>query len=170
MIVWSKQHRIINDVSLSFQKTEKVHTKISHTIQQRDKQFLGSQKYQDQTDANFKFITLWSVFKNNTSKIDTLKLLSSYDKDDIKEIMKVKKKITLFQNTIQEDRSFMESKTQDKDSVFAFYKSDNISILYVFWYFQKNKDFNLSRIQKRQIQRINFLLEFFPSIKSYLSI
>ncbi len=169
MIVWSKQHRIINDVSLSFQKTEKVHTKISSIIQKRDMQFLGSQKYQNQTDANFKFITLWSVFKNNTSKIDTLKLLASYDKDDIKEIMEIKKKMMLFQNTFDEDERFMETKLPNKDTILGFYKSGDISILYVYWFFQQNIDNNLTRMQKRQVRRIDFLLEFFPSIKSYLT-
>lgn len=163
MLQFSQQHRIINDISLSFQKNEKIHTKISEKILERDIQFLKPKKYESYTEPNFKFIILWTVFKNLSSKIDTLKIVNSYDKEQIKEIMKEKEKIILYKNTFKQDKITMSTKLISKDLVFEMYNKNQISVLYVYWYFYHNTE-ELSRIQKKLIQKINFFMSFFPSI------
>lgn len=171
MLTFSAQHRIINDLALSFQKNEKIHTKISDTILNRDLQFLNPKKYQGYTESNFKFIVLWTVFRNNTNKIDTLKLVNSYDKDQIREIMKEKENILYYEKTIQRDIEAMNPVTKNTENVFNMYKKGKISLMFLYRYF--NKDFanlfaNLSRIQKRQLTRVNFFMSFFPKIEEIL--
>ncbi len=167
MLQYSKQHKIINDISLSFSKLEKVHTKISDKILIRDKQFYNTKKYQNFTESNFKFLVLWTVFKNNTNKIDALKLLSSYTQEDLKFVQKQKEKIIVYNNTIEKDFIFMKPKNKNYKTVLDFYKKQDISLLYVYNYFNKNV-LPLSRIETKKIERINFFMEFFPSIQKEL--
>lgn len=154
-------------MSLSFQKNQKIHTKISDKILTRDVQFLNPKKYESYTEGNFKFITLWTVFKNNTGKIDTLKLINSYMKEDLDDIMLEKNKILLYKNTFSNDEKFMQTKIVDKDFILKSYQKGDISCLYVWWYFH-NHNHEQTRIQKRQIDRINFFMTFFGKIQEYL--
>jgi len=167
MLQFSYQHRIVSDLSLSFQKNIKVHTKISEKIQTRDRVFLKPKKYETYTEMNFKFIVLLTVFKHKCSKINTLKIINSYDKEDIKEIMKHKEKIVLYKNTLDKDETFMLSKIKSKENILNFYNKDEISLLYIFKYFSKNTQ-ELSRIEKKTIQNINLFISFFPKIEQEL--
>ena len=167
MLQFSYQHRIVSDLSLTFQKNTKVHTKISEKTQLRDRVFLKPTKYEAYTEMNFKFIVLWTVFKNKSSKIDTLKIINSYDKDQIKEIMKRKEDIVLYKNTLNKDEIFMSVKCKSKENVLNFYNKDEISLLYVFKYFSKNTQ-ELTRIEKKTIENINLFMSFFPKIEQEL--
>ena len=169
MLRFSQQHKIINDLSLSFQQNKKIHTKISEKILTRDVQFLNPKKYETYTEGNFKFLSLWTVFRNNTGKIDTLRLVNSYDSDEIKDIMKEKQKIILYKNTIRDDFTFMKSKTKSTKIVLNLYQTGKISCLYVYWFFKQIKT-DLSRIQTKQIQKIDFFMSFFPSIQNELNL
>lgn len=166
MLTFSAQHRIVNDIALSFQKNTKIHTKISETVLNRDLQFLNPKKYQSYTEANFKFIVLWTVFKNNTNKIDTLKTINQYTKDDIKQIMKEKERILFYEQTIQSDTEIMNTIIKTADNVFKMYKHEAISLMYVFKYFLNQE--SSGRIQKRQVQRINFFMSFFPKLEQII--
>lgn len=166
MIQFSQQHRIVNNISLSFKNNTKSHAKISEKTLSRDIIFLKPSKYETYTESNFKFITLWTVFKNNTGKIDTLKLMNAYNSDDIKYLMKEKEKILLYKNTFQADSDLMKAKVQSPAIVLKLYNKGNISALYTYWYFQQNEP--LGRIQTKQVERVNLFMSFFPGIQEYL--
>ena len=169
MIVWSQQHRIISSLSLSFSKLEKIHAKTSNAILDRDKMFLRESKYQLYTEADFKFIVMWTVFTSNTSKIDTLKKLQQYSENDIKEINYYKEKLVLYKDTIEKDFAIVATKICSPKVVLDMYIKREISILYVYWYFNQ-KEYNLTRIKKRTVQRINFFMSYFPTIQDYLEL
>ena len=167
MIVWSKQHKIISDTALSFKKLERVHTKVSGSILNRDMMFLKESKNITKTEADFKFLVLWTVFANNSSKIDTMKLLQSYDKDAIKEINKDKELVVLYKNTFMKDQEAVEGLILTPKNVLGLYTKKKISLLFVYWFFE-HQDFDLSRIQKRTTQRIQFFMKYFPVVQDYL--
>jgi len=168
MIVYSTQIRIVSSLALSFQKNQQINVSVSNLTLERDKIFLKPVKYQQQIESNFKFISLWVIFKYNTSKIDTLKHLQELDKEDIKDIMLSKQKIALYQNTLKDDQTFMLSKMITPSNVFSLYKKNKISCLYVFWFF-RNCNEKLSRLQQRLLDRIRFFVSYFPKIEEYLS-
>ncbi len=164
MITYSAQHRIVNDLALSFQQSKKIHTKISKRVLDTDLQFLNPKKYSNQTNLNFKFIVLWTIFKNNSNKIDTFKLINSYDKDQLKSIIIAKERILFYKTTLVNDTLVMNRLTKSPKVVFEMYRSNKLSILYVYKFF-KETDYRLTRIQKRQVDRINFFMSFFPKIE-----
>ncbi len=168
MLLWSQQQRIVNDLAISFQNLKKTHTKITHSVIDKDKVFLNPKKFETQTTTNFKFMVLWTIFKRSSPKVETLKTLANYEKEEIKELMREKEKIQLYQNTFDEDRVTMSSKMATSVSVLGMYKKGLISVLYVWWYFNKSPD-NLSRLQQRTVDRVNFFMEYFPSIQLYLN-
>jgi hypothetical protein len=167
MIAYSKQIRIVTNLSLSFQKNEKINVSVSNNTLERDKIFLKPYKYQQYTDSDFKFIVLWIIFKYNISKIGTLKHLQELEIDDIKEIMKEKQKILLYKNTLKNDMKIIKSKITNSINVINLYKKKEISCLYVFWYFENN-NYELTRLQQRQLDRIRFFISYFPKIEEYL--
>lgn len=167
MITYSQQHKIISDLSLSFSKIKKTFTKPSEKILNRDKQFFNYKKYETFTLLNFKFLVLWTVFKNNSSKIDTMKIINNYTDDDIKNIQKEREKIILYKNTLNKDKKFMLTKAKTTDVIFSMYIQNNISLLYMY-HFNKNNKTKLSRIQTKQLNRIIFFISFFPKIEEYL--
>ena len=166
MLLWSQQQRIVNDLAISFQNLKNTHTKILNSVIDKDKTFLNPKKYETSTKSNFKFMVLWTIFKMSTPKTETLKLIASYEKEDTKRVTEAKEKIMLYQNTFKNDQIFMSSKIATPKGVLGMYKKDQISVLYVFWYFRT--DVALSRIQEREVKRINFFMEYFPSIREYL--
>ncbi len=168
MIAYSTQIRTVTSLALSFQKNKQINVSVSNSTLDRDKIFLKPTKYQQQIESNFKFISLWVIFKYNTSKIDTLRHLQELEPEDIKDIMKQKQKIALYQNTLRDDQTFMQSKIQTPVNVFTMYKKDQISCLFVFWYL-KDFDGTLTRLQQRQLDRIRFFVSYFPKIEEYLT-
>ncbi len=168
MIAYSTQIRTVTSLALSFQKNQQINVSVSNSTLDRDKIFLKPMKYQQQIESNFKFISLWVIFKYNTSKIDTLKHLQDLEKEDIKDFMMHKQKIALYQNTLKDDKTFVQSKIQTPATVFAMYKKDQISCLYVFWYFRYYTG-DLTRLQQRQLDRIRFFVSYFPKIEEYLN-
>jgi len=172
MIAYSTQIRTVTSLALSFQKNEKINVSVSNTTLDRDKIFLKPTKYQQQIESNFKFISLWVIFKYNTSKIDTLKYLQDLTGNDIKDIMKEKQKLVLYQNTLDQDIIYSKSKILTSTTVFDMYKKNKVSFLFVFWYFKNtnsDKKKSLSRLQQRQLDRIRFLLSYFPPIEGYIN-
>jgi hypothetical protein len=167
MLAYSNQIRAVSSIALSFQSRKKINVSVSNDTLERDKIFLKPKKYQTFAEGNFKFISLWTIFKYQTSKIDTLKLLQDLDKEDIKEIMKEKEKILLYQSTIENDYTFMKSKVQTPDNVLHLFKTNQISSLYLYWYFVNNPK-PAGRLNNRTIERISLFLEYFPKVKEYL--
>ncbi len=170
MLVYSEQHRIVNNTALSFKKNEKTFAKISGASLERDQYFLKARKFETLPEADFKFMVLWSVFKGNTNKIDTLKLLQSYDKEDLKIINKERENIVLYKNTFKNDIGFTNEKIKTPQNILNMYQKNEISYLYVYYYFNKvvDQEIKFSRIQQRKIDRIKFFLSYFEPIKNYL--
>ena len=166
MIVWSQQHSIISSVSLSFEKLEKIHPKKSGSIMERDKTFLNPKKYESFILSDFKFLVLYTVFKRSTNKIDTMKLLQNYTKEDIKKILKEKEKMILYENTFQNDLDNLRDKILTLKNIIKMFSENLISPLYVYWYFKQYTP--EGRIQKRTVERVNFYMSYFPKIKEYI--
>jgi len=162
MIVYSKQHKIIQDISLSFQKLERLFVKQNEKTLQRDLIFYKPKKYETYTEIDFKFIVLWTVFKSNTNKIDTLKIMNQYTLDDIKAINKEKEKIVLYKNTLSNDSKILNTLNKSTD-IIELYKKNIISLLSVYMLY--NNTDNLGRINTRLVDRINYFMDYFPSIK-----
>ncbi len=166
MIRYSQQHRIISNLSLSFQNEQKTYTKISEKILKRDKIFYNPEKYETYTENNFQFITLWTTFKNNLGKIKILGIMNEYTKDDIKIIMRQKEKLLLYKNTFENDLVFMKQYDKRDSVVLDMYLKNKISYMYIYVYFKDRE--NLGRINSKKIKRIRYFLSYFPAIKSYL--
>ncbi len=167
MVPYSTQIRTVTSLALSFQKNQKINVSVSNSTLERDKIFLKPGKFQLQTESNFKFISLWSIFKYQTSKIDTLKHLQELENEDVKSIMKIKEKLSLYQNTLINDRIFTQSLVLKPENVFKLFQQNKVSLLYVYWFF-KDYGENLPRLQQRQLDRIRFFLSYFPTIEDYL--
>ena len=167
MLVWSQQHSIISSLSLSFENLKKIHPKRSGATMERDKIFLNPSKYESYILSDFKFIVLWTVYKHSSNKIDTLKLMQGYTKEDIKEILKEKENIVLYENTFKKDQIVSNTKIMTPNNTINLNKKGEISELYLYWYFKNHEP--KGRIQTRTVQRNNFLLEYFPKIQSYLN-
>jgi len=134
----------------------------------RDQVFYKPKKYLSWRETDFKFLVLWSVFKGNTNKIDTLKKLASLDQDDIKDLNRQKQKIVLYQNTLETDKTVTNAYALTPDLVLKMYKQNKISCLFVVWYFNKHGTEGLGRINRRTVQRCNFFLSYFPAVSDYL--
>ncbi len=164
MILWSNQVKIVNDFSLSFQKNEKIHTKIQESVLQRDKSFLSPSKYDQYTKSDFKFIVLWTCLNYGANKIDTLKILNNYSKDDINIINHHKNKLINYKSTIKNDKIFMNQYQNTLSSVMNAYYKGNINIAST-WLNIKDKKPE-TRVQKKFINNINFFMSYFDKIKT----
>ena len=167
MLPFSQQHKIVSDVALSFSLHEKKNTRVSPKIVSRDRAFLSESKYVTKPEQDFRFLVMWTVFKRRTHKIDTLKILQQYTPEDLKYINQEKEKIVLYMNTIEKDFETCGSKILTPKTVLDMYNKKLISCLYVWWYFRE--DFDLTRIQKRSVQNVQFFIHYFPVIEKYLS-
>lgn len=168
MILWSQQHHIISSISLSFENLKKIHPKTSGSALERDKIFLNPNKFELYTVGNFKFIVLWTVFKHSSNRIDTFKLLQGFTKEDLKEILKQKENISLYENTFNKDKITASTKIVTPRNVIQMSKQDIVSPLYLYWYFQQHKP--EGRIQTRNVERNDFFVQYFPKIKDYLNL
>ena len=166
MIVWSQQHSIISNICLSFEKMEKICSKKTTKIMERDKVFLNPKKYESFILSDFKFIVLYTVFKNTSNKIDTLKILQQYTKDDIREILVEKEKILYFSNTLENDFIFVKDKILTSKNIIKMFKKNLISPLYVYWYFLRCE--SEGRIIKKSVERVKFFMSYFPKVCEYI--
>jgi len=166
MILWSQQHKIISSIVLSFEKQEKTFAKTSGDILKRDKMFLNPSKYEIYPVADFKFVALWTVYKHSSSRIDTMKLMNNFTKDELKEILSEKQKFLLYENTIKQDDTVAKTKVLIPNTVIKLTKKGELSPLFMYKFFQDIEP--QGRIQTRNVQRNNFLMSYFPTIQTYL--
>lgn len=162
MLLWSNQWKIINNTSLSFQKNKKVFTKMSTPIMERDKVFLNPNKYSSYSENDFKFLVLWTCLNTTNTKIDTLKQLQNYTKENNIGITAQKNKIIYHMNTIKEDVYKMNIYDLTPAIVQKLYYQGEISIIGAWLYF---KDVETSgRIQKKFKDRIDYFMSNFSKV------
>ncbi len=165
MILWSTQWKIVNDISLSFMKHKKIHTKRNEMSMQRDKYFLNPNKFSTYTESDFKFLVLYTCL-SSSSKISVLKKLQSYQEDELKEINKIKSDIINFNYTFQQDIHTMKVHNMSYDAAVSLYNNKKISILGLWWYL---KDKALSgRIKNKYKDKIMFFMSYFEKITDNL--
>jgi hypothetical protein len=168
MLRWSIQHKIVSDFSLSFSQHEKLYTAVSQKILERDKMFLKPKKYESYSEADFKFIVLYTLLHFCTNKIDTLKILNKLQPEELEQIRKFKEKIIMFQNTLEQDLSVSRTKINTPSSVYKMYKQGTYSLLYFYVYYKQLDLQNAGRLQRRAFERVSFFLSYFPKIKQFL--
>jgi len=138
MLVWSEQWKLVNDISLSFQKKEKVFIKVNKSME-RDKLFLNPNKYSAFSKNDFKFFVLWTCFTYNTNSIGTFKKLNSYNKENINYINQQKDKMVYYCNSLEDDKKLMSLCLLDYNIIKQFYNQDKISIAGLWWFLKNNK-------------------------------
>ena len=141
-------------------------TRSSNQTIDKDRMFYNPSKYETMVLVDFKFLVLWTVFSNHSTKIGTLGLLKNYQKEDINEIQQKKTSILMYKNTINEDLDYVRSKIANAKNIIGMLQKEDISILGAYWYLSRLS--GLSRLQKRKLQQIEIFLGFFPVIKEYL--
>ena len=167
MLLWSQQWKIVNDISLSFQKNNKIYTKISEKSLQRDKIFLNPDKYSNTTKNDFKFITLWSCLQKDTNKIGILKLLQSYTKEDLKYINKQKNRMIYYNNTLKNDINTMKPLILNEKIIQKLYNQDVISFIGAWWYLQDSKI--EGRLLTNFVNKLNNFMNYFDKVKDEIS-
>ena len=165
MIPYSQQHQVISTIAISFMNKQQIFTRSSNQTIDKDRMFYNPSKYETMVLVDFKFLVLWTVFKNHSTKIGTLQLLKGYDKKDINEIQQIKTSILTYKNTLQNDLDYCRSKIVTPKNILTMLQKEEISILGAYWYLSR---FDLSRLQKRKLEQIEIFLEFFPVVKDYI--
>ncbi len=167
MLLWSNQWKIVNDISLSFQKNKKIHTKISGGTLERDRIFLNPDKYSSYTESDFKFLVLWTCLTISNSKIDTLKSLQRYDIQNKKDINTQKSKIIYHMNTLNEDIQTMNTYIMTPSLAQKLYNTKEISFIGAWWYLRDITP--KGRIQTKFKQRLDYFMSYFDKVKENLN-
>ena len=163
MLLWSNQWKIVNDISLSFQKNKNTYTKISARNLEGDRVFLNPDKYSSYTESDFKFFVLWTCLTSSNSKIDTLKTLQSYNIENKKEINKQKNKMIYHMNTLKEDTYIMNTYIMTPEIAQQLYNKGDISFIGAWWYL-RDKSPN-GRVQLKFKNRLDYFMSYFTKVK-----
>lgn len=170
MLLWSNQWKIVNDISLSFQKNKRVYTKISPGNLERDRIFLNPNKYSAYTESDFRFLVLYTCLTKTNSKIDTLKTLQNYnfqEKNTKNNFIQEKNKIIYHQNTLKEDIQIMNTYIMTPKLVQELYNQGKISYIGAWWYLKdKIPD---GRIQEKFKNRLEYFMSYFEKVKENLN-
>ena len=138
-----------------------INAPVTDKLLKKAKVFLKEHKYLTTPLVDFKFIVLMVVYEHQQGTLSTLQTLQNLSQEDLKRIDRVKESFIMYQNTIA-------ACIQDKET-----KSDKIPTnkdhpFYWYWYYwHQNKKPN-TRLNRRKLQNITLLLEYFPRIKDYL--
>ena len=158
MIAWSQQYRIISNVYNSFHLNEIKRDENPFNMKEleRNKIFLRPEKYQDYTLSNFKILviyTMWRYFPS--SKIQFLKILNSFNKQNILEFRKFKQDVISFGYILEKDKKTLETLSIN---IYEAYKRDLINI-FTLGYIGSSEQLGI--IGNRELQKAQMLVKFF---------
>ena len=156
-MVYSEQHRIINHIVISFKNKKTTYTKVSFKQLDQDLLFYNPDKYKFYTLEDFTFLVLWTVFKNNTNRIDTLKTLRGYQKEELRDIRIQKDKFTYHEKTKQEDITYLNTKIVTRVNLSKMYQNKDITEL-GYYHYMSNLG-GLTRIERRTFDRVHLFLD-----------
>ena len=169
-MVYSEQYRMVNNLVLSFDKKEKTFGKVSNKQLDQGLMFYSPEKYKTTTDEDFKFMAMWTIFTRSTNTIDTLKLMKTFDNDQLREIQAYKDELFYYQLTLKKDIDYLRTQMVNPMTIAKMLLDGSVSIIGYYWFMFKAKeaDLDLGRIHKRTFERVELFLSFYPDIKSYI--
>lgn len=159
MILWSQQITEITSIFHSFQAGKRVHVHVSREDQERDKLFLRPEKFESMTLSNFKILVYYHMFNNrNTSKIQLLKELNVYTKDDIKKTGKLRTDVLSYKFIHDKDTRTLETlnitpyEAYQKSLIHPFTLAD---------YYDKHSNLVQGRLMTTDVKYASTLAQYF---------
>jgi len=172
LLTYERQHKIICDVCLSFSNGKKLHSRQSKNLK-RDLNFLDYKKFQSYPESLFSLLVIYSCFTYNSSCIDTMTFLSEIPSPKENKEFNNFKRILLnplfFINKDKEKINTIELNESDKlytNKLYNLYINNEITFL---TFYLLTKDKKLSRIQKKEFQKIEVLFEYIPKVKELIN-
>jgi hypothetical protein len=124
-------------------------------------------KFESWTNADFKFIVLWTLLNKRFSSVSTvLKHLSETPQKELRKHLYHKEDLLVYQNVFKKDQETVKGLILNIDLVIQLYKKGKISFLFAYHYLH-NKPIE-GRIKQSLFKRLKMFVSYFPKIKEYL--
>ncbi len=160
MLTFSQQYDVVSKVFHSFANGKKMSAiRLSDKELERGKLFLTPGKYESFTKGNFIVLVLYTMFyRKPSSKIELLKTLNSFSKEEYTESLKIRDDALSFNYVLKRDRHTLDSLTV---TPYEAYKLKKINAFSVADYYNQHPTEIKGRIMKKEIADTQVLLSHF---------
>ena len=167
MLTLSSQIRIIKNLTLSFKKGEKVHTKITDKELHKYKMYYNPERFESWTNIDFKVLVLLTLFKERiTSPQALIKYLQETPTKELRKILHKKDDFLTYKNILEKDFELMKVVSiKNINQILLLYKEHKISFFYLYYYMYNHQDEIQGRIKENLYKRLRLLLSYFDIIK-----